>query len=241
MVGVCAAPRRNGAKLVLRLRFVTLKRREGCEVGRRVHVGQQPVAIAEPLDVRRRRDVHVKIREQVEHLQPPIGEAPRRRIAHRAAVHRTQRMISAFGLRHHRRNLPGTLSASARQIGQVREETGRHKRHVAREQNQQLARCVRQGGVEAAERTAAFDAIDDRAGTGRRGCCAADDQNVVGQWRERSDLPIENRPAVDHEGALVAPAEPRRAAAGENRRRKFSSQPSALSSQPLRCSPDRSS
>ena len=218
---------------------MTLKRREGCEVGRRVHVGQQPVAIAESIDLHGRHDVDAHGREQVEHLQLAFGETMRYRVAYRPPIHRTQRMISAFGFRHH------NVDSGSGAVDQMRQQRGRDERHIARDQHDQFASCVRQRGVEAAERSAGGDAIRDRprARVGR----AADDQNLAGDRRKDVDLPLEDRASVDDERAFVAAVEARRQTSREDRRRNLSqlsalgSQRSALSPQPLRCSPDRSS
>ena len=72
--------------------------------------------------------------------------------------------------------------------------------------------------VQSAERPATGNDVGDRTALARRGRSPADDHHVVGDRREHRELAIQNRLAVDHEGAFVASAEAGRETAGENGR-----------------------
>ena len=98
---------------------------------------------------------------------------------------------------------------------QMRQEWGREVRHVAGDDDRHLAAALHECGLQSAEWTAPRRPIGRRTDMSVRRV-SADDDHVVGQPGQFINLPIQDRPAVDDEGALVVSAEPRGPSSGEN-------------------------
>jgi len=131
-------------------------------------------------------------------------------------------MISAFGARDDR-------ICFSREIQQVIQKRPGHERHVAGDDHDDIVSGGRQRRVETAKRAAARCAVGNEAekGPGRflmrrleqestRPHFRADHQDIVGHAQQFRNLPIQDRTAVDHERALVAPAKTGGSAPREN-------------------------
>jgi hypothetical protein len=94
------ACKKNDGKLLIRLQFVAEERLELVELDRRVHIGEEPIAVAERFQVAAVHYSHPHILEQPGHRQIASIEAPRHRVPAGARVHGAERIISAFGPRH---------------------------------------------------------------------------------------------------------------------------------------------
>ena len=189
---------------------MTEKRLEIAELVRRIHIGQQPFA-AKHRDLCSVDHVHPQVFEQFQHLQAPLDETSYHCRMAAASVDRAQRMISAFGPRHdsiHR----------VTQRDQAFEEAGGDERHVAGDDNKAVVPSGRQRRIETAQGTAIRDTITDTMNSGDLlEWTSPDQQDIVGQLTEFSELTLENSSPADTQRAFIAPAEAARLTAGENR------------------------
>src|SRR5437763_16551455 len=120
MYGSCIASKRR-AKLVIRLQFVTLKRLEACVLGRRVHVGEQSIGVAEASEFLSCHHSRAHLFDELDHLQPALGQTAADGVETRARVYRAQRMTAAPGPRHDDAGGAGLLSPP-RERKQVRRQ-----------------------------------------------------------------------------------------------------------------------
>jgi hypothetical protein len=189
---------------------VTQKRLEIAELVRRIHIGQQPFAAKQrdlfPVD-----HVHSQVFTQFHHLQAALHQSAADGRMAGASIDCTQRMISAFGPR----------DDSIHRIAQRHktfEEAGSDERHVARHEDHPVVARRSERRIEAAQRAGVRHAVGDATPPwDRLSWITAHEQNIVGQLAEFVELAVEDSPAADEQGALVAPVEPACATAGENR------------------------
>jgi hypothetical protein len=181
---------------------VTQKRLEIVELGGRIHIGQQPFAVAKPIDGLSLDHVHPYILKEFQHLEPAFCHSPDDGHLAGAGVDRAQRMISAFGARDDGVCVPG--------LGEEMDEKRRgHKRHVARHHDEMVVAGRRQGRVEAAERPAVRHSIGHNADIAHAvNRIATHQQDVIGYLPELRQLAIENRATADQQSAFVASAKP---------------------------------
>ena len=106
-------------------------------------------------------------------------------------------MIAVF------RSAVRTRSAWARRSRQIPGEGRRDVRHVAGHDEHGVPAGGRERRMQTAERSAVGHDVGHRAGA--RYCPPSADQREIGrQRRERRELPLENRPALDDGGALLS-------------------------------------
>ena len=219
--GRVSSRRERRAKLVIRLQFVTLKRLEPGVVGRRVHVCEQPIADRRTARMSSTGTIRVRTRvHEFPHLQrrsaSRAAAGPGRRACRRRTTDDSRVRSAARQRRRRRRARTGTRRT--RSSGTA---CRRPTRNSVSPRAAVSAACRPPSGPQPGTMSRRCDA-NGLAGlkpcaTWRRRGAAAHDHHVVGQRRQRRQLAIADRAAVHDQRALVAAAEARRPAAGQNR------------------------